>query len=799
MPAAAVENAVHRLLDGNNDRLTVVCHHGRLRFAHFRNALNQDGAVRGHSEVLGQNVVGVVPGVTDPVDIVIINVCSVAAAVDKRGGVGAGVKCDRLAAVGDDRQGGDGDLREAVDIGLAVLRGREGIRVEGVGVGPHGVVSGAVGVAVAEDDGACAVPGDHGGAVHENGLDGVAAGVGDVSRSRVDGVHEARHGGLVVRGHIGDGLGQGDMEGEGPAVGVAGAVGIGIAIDDVALAAVEAGAVNGDGTRREGVVAGVGDGRQGDAVGGDFCETVDGGLAAGIGDCEVFGNNMVGVRPRVIGVVDCIGEGIDGVAAAAVADKRRAGKRERDGAAADFHNRSVGGEDIAGAVDGGVGVGHGGEGCRRHGVDERPRVGVASAVGVGVVVSHGAVSVGSHVNDWVARVCNSDHLAPACVCERVGRGLGGLANAGDDIRTVLRDGQSGQLDDIGVDPVVRMVGAVCECVGVGHGALAVGHAGVNGGQGVADLGAAAVGHGRDMGGRLDSLAEAADGIKAVGGGDGEVFGRDMVGVVPDVVCAVYIISIDECGVAASAHNIAGIGACGQFDRRAAVGDIGQGGGVHLGEAVDGRRVVLRGGEGIRVEGVGVGPDGVVSGAVGVLVAEDNGAGAVGVEGGGAVHEDGDDGIAAEVGDGRCGRCRHIHEAGHGCAAVGGYIGDDVRHHDVEGERPSRIHTCAILVSVRKGLCSGTILDIRSNSRTFSCQHNTAGVGDDGKSDGIDCCLAFAVYGVCRCRLTDGECGGSVDQDVLCNGGAVSTKVGDGVGAEYGEMAVRSERVVFISQ
>ena len=344
-----------------------------------------------------------------------------------------------------------------------------------------------------------------------------------------------------------------------------------------------------------------------------------------------------------------------------------------------------------------------------------------------------------------------------------------------------------------------MVGAVGKCVSVGQGALTVGHAGVNRGQRVADGGSAVVGHRRDVCGRDDSLAEAADGVKAVGLGDVEVLGRDMVGVVPCVWLSVDIIGIDVCGVAAAACERGGVRARFKRDRRAAVGDIGQGGGVHLGEAVDGRRVVLRGGEGIRVEGVGVGPDGVVSGAVGVLVAEDNGAGAVTRDVGGAVHEDGDDGIAAEVGDGCCGRCRHIHEAGHGCAAVGGYIGDDVRHHDVEGERPSRIHTCAILVSVRKGLCSGTILDIRSNSRTFNCQYNTAGVGDDGKSDGIDCCLAFAVYGVCRCRLTDGKCVGSVNQDVLRNGGAVSTKVGDGVGAEYGEMASAVCRLILIGQ
>ena len=454
MPAAAVENAVHRLLDGNNDRLTVVCHHGRLRFAHFRNALNQNGAVRGHSEVLGQNVVGVVPGVTDPVDIVIIDEGRVAAAVDDAAGVVAGFQRDGLAAVGDIGQGGGGHLGEAVDGGIRIGGRREGTWVEGVGESPHGVVSGAVGVAVTEDDGAGTVPGDHGGAVHEDGRDGVAAGVGDVSRSRIDGVHKAWHGGSVVRRHIGDGLGQSDMEGERPVVGVPGTVGVRVGVHDFALTAVEAGVLHGGHARSEGVAAGVSDSRQGYAVGGDLREAADGGLAACGEDSEVFRDDMVGVCPGVVGVVDGVGEGIDRVAAAAALDECSRCRRELYAVAADFHNRSAGREDIAGAVDGGVGIGHGGEVLGRYGIDELPRVGVSGAVGVGVVIGDGAVSVGGDIHGRVVGIGRSGNFAPACVCERVGRGLGGLANAGDDIRTVLRDGQSGQLDDVGVGPVV---------------------------------------------------------------------------------------------------------------------------------------------------------------------------------------------------------------------------------------------------------------------------------------------------------------------------------------------------------
>ena len=214
-------------------------------------------------------MVGVCPGVVGAVDIIGIDEGGVAASVAQRAGVGAGVQVDALSAVGDDGQGGGVYLGEAVDGGVRIGGGREGARVEGVGVGPDGVVSGAVGVAVAEDDSAGAVGVDVGGAVHENGRDGVAADIGDgLCRRSVD-VHQTGHGGAVIGGHAGDDIGHCDVEGEGPGMGVARAVRVRIVVNDVALASVEAGAVDGGGPRSEGVAAGVGDHRQDDAVGGD--------------------------------------------------------------------------------------------------------------------------------------------------------------------------------------------------------------------------------------------------------------------------------------------------------------------------------------------------------------------------------------------------------------------------------------------------------------------------------------------------------------------------------------------------
>ncbi len=250
-----------------------------------------------------------------------INEGGVAASVVQGARVDAGRQGDGVAAVGDDGQGGELNLREAVDNHRVVLLRGEGRRIEGDGVGPQRVVAGAVGVAVAEDDRAGAIGIEGGGAVHEDRGDVVAADVGDGVRGRSGDIHETRHGGTVVGGHVGDDAGQLDVEGEGPVVLMSGAVFIRIGVDDVALAAVEAGAVNGDGARRERLPAGTRDDGQDDAVGGYLRETGDGGLAASVGDGEVLGHDVEGVCPGVGGVVDGVGEGVDGVAASAVGDE----------------------------------------------------------------------------------------------------------------------------------------------------------------------------------------------------------------------------------------------------------------------------------------------------------------------------------------------------------------------------------------------------------------------------------------------------------------------------------------------
>ena len=562
-----------------------------------------------------------------------------------------------------------------MDGGSVVLSGGEVVRVEGVGVGPEGIVSGAVGVAVAEDDGAGAVGAEGGGAVHEHGFDGPAADVGDGRCGRCRHIHEAGHGGTAVGGHVGDGVGHHDMEGVAPRMGVSGAVGVGVGVQDVALASVEAGAVNSGLSRCEGAVAGVGDGRQGDAVGGDLRHAADGGLAAGGGDGEVLGDDMVGVCPGVVVAVDRVVEGIDGVAAAAVGYEGGAFKIEADHLFADLYGRCGGREDIAGAVYGGVGVGYGGEVAGRDGIDELPRVGVSGAVGVGVAVGHGAVSVGGDVHGRVGGVRRGGNLASAGVGERVGRGRDSLVGTGDDAGTGLRDGQCRQLDDVGVDPVVRMAGAVGEGVGVDDVVLASVESGVvHGGLRCGEWVAAGVGHCRDVCGRGDGHVWTADGLGAVLLGDGEVLGRHMVGVLPGVVVAVDGVVIDERGVAAAVGECGGVGAGLKRDRRAAVGDVGQGGGHNLGEAVDRSLAVSIWCECAGNHVPGISPNGIVSGAVGVGETVDDRARAV---------LDVDDGIkdsrgnvvAADILDGRWCHAGRIGDTGHGVGPVCGHISD----------------------------------------------------------------------------------------------------------------------------
>ena len=371
-------------------------------------------------------------------------------------------------------------------------------------------------------------------------------------------------------------VGQDDMEGEGPALGMSGAVLIRIGIDDVALTAVEAGAVDGGGARCERVAAGAGDRGQGDAVGGDLRETADGGLAAGGGDVEVFRRHMVGVGPGVVGVVDRVGIYEGGVAASVGQGAGVDAWCQGDGVAAVGDDGQGGRVDVGDAVDGGVGVVHGRKGFGLYGIDELPRIPLSGAVGVGVAVGDGAVSVGFHADGRVARVGVGDNLAAAGVVQRGGRGCGGLTHAVYGGASVLRDLQAGQDDMEGEGPVLGMSGAVLIRIGIDDVALAAVEVGaVDRGSARRERVAAGVGdrgQGDAVGG---DLRQAADSDFSVLGGNIEVFRGDMVGVAPNVVGAVDVVGIDEGGVTATVHDMAGVSTMGEGDGVAAVEDDGQ--------------------------------------------------------------------------------------------------------------------------------------------------------------------------------------------------------------------------------
>ena len=127
----------------------------------------------------------------------------------------------------------------------------------------------------------------------------------------------------------------------------------------------------------------------------------------------------------------------------------------------------------------------------------------------------------------------------------------------------------------------------------------------------------------------------------------------MISVAPAVVGAVYMIGINEGRVAAAVGEGGGVGVRDECDRCPAVGDVGQGGGEDLRETVNHGGVIVSGSETFRIQCVSIGPDGIVSSAVGVAIAEDNRSGTIAVKACGAVHKDWSDGVATDILNGLC--------------------------------------------------------------------------------------------------------------------------------------------------
>ena len=105
------------------------------------------------------------------------------------------------------------------------------------------------------------------------------------------------------------------MVGESPILTVSRTVGESIGIYNVALTAVETAVVHSRFGSRKRVAAGIGDGGHGDLLGSGLGKAGDYSLSVFCADGEVLRGNMISVNPRVVGVVDSIGVGVNGVAA----------------------------------------------------------------------------------------------------------------------------------------------------------------------------------------------------------------------------------------------------------------------------------------------------------------------------------------------------------------------------------------------------------------------------------------------------------------------------------------------------
>ena len=274
--------------------------------------------------------------------------------------------------------------------------------------------------------------------------------------------------------------------------------------------------------------------------------------------------------------------------------------------------------------------------------------------------------------------------------------------------------------------------AVGESVSVNHRSFAVVDVGVNIGNAVVgDADTAVVGDYRDEACRFNSIGKTADGIMAIGGRYAEIFRNHMVSVAPSVGAVVDGVSVDEGRVAAAVGEGRGIGSWGECHSGTAVGDGRQGGDVYLGEAVNRGGVIVSGREAFRVQCVSVGPDGIVSCAVGVAVAEYNRSGTVAVKACGAIHKHRSDGVATDISDGVCRRTCHIHQTSYGRAIISRHIGDDFRQSNVIGECPIPTMSCTVGESV--GIYNVALTAVETavvHSGFRSRKRVAAAVGDD---------------------------------------------------------------------
>ena len=328
MPVTTIEIAIHSLFDRCNKGTTIILNFRRRWLEHFSDALYTYGTVRWYFKVFRNYLIGITPGIIGAVNIVCVYKGGISTAVGGIASVSTFFQGNVGATVGDGRQGGSLDIRDAVNRKGIVGCWREAFWIQSVSESPDGVIFGTVGITEAEDHSSCSIGIEDGSTVHEDRLNGITTDIlNDLCGWTAD-IGQAGHGGVTIVWYTGNDIWQGNMEGERPSMCIISAVCIWIIVYDVALASVVARTVNGDMACHECVAAGVGDHGHGDTVGGDGGSAVNSSSTVSSRDSEVFWNDVIDVCPGVCGVIDSVVEGIDRVTASAIVGECGVGERE---------------------------------------------------------------------------------------------------------------------------------------------------------------------------------------------------------------------------------------------------------------------------------------------------------------------------------------------------------------------------------------------------------------------------------------------------------------------------------------
>ena len=100
-------------------------------------------------------------------------------------------------------------------------------------------------------------------------------------------------------------------------------------------------------------------------------------------------------------------------------------------------------------MDVGVCIGNRSESIGGYGIDKLPRISAACAVGVGIIVGDGAMSVCAHIHCGIIIVCLRNHTSAAGICNGSGCGFECFVGAGDSLSSVCGNDQLRQLDMMG--------------------------------------------------------------------------------------------------------------------------------------------------------------------------------------------------------------------------------------------------------------------------------------------------------------------------------------------------------------